>query len=59
MIGDHDSEDLIKLTDRLTAEIPNARRITIKNSAHLPSLEHPSEFNGLLTDFLTHLPRTK
>jgi 3-oxoadipate enol-lactonase len=59
VIGDHDSDDLIKLADRLAGEIPHARRITIKDSAHLPSLEHPAEFNGLLTDFLTRLPRIK
>jgi pimeloyl-ACP methyl ester carboxylesterase len=59
VIGDHDSEDLIKLADRLAAEIPNAHRITVKNAAHLPSLEHPREFNALLTNFLTQLPPTK
>jgi pimeloyl-ACP methyl ester carboxylesterase len=57
VIGDNDSEDLVKLADRLAAEIPNATRTTIKNAAHLPSLEHPDQFNEILNNFLTVLPR--
>ena len=34
-------------------EIPGASIATIDNAAHLPSLEHPAEFNRLLRDFLT------
>jgi pimeloyl-ACP methyl ester carboxylesterase len=53
MIGDNDEKDLIKLADRLAAEIPNATKVTIENAAHLPSLEHPEQFNNILRDFLT------
>ena len=52
MIGDNDSEDLVKLADRLAAEIPNATLVTIANAAHLPSLEHPDQFNAILGNFL-------
>ncbi len=55
VIGDHDSEDLVKLADRLTREISGARLVTIANAAHLPSLEHPEEFNRILSDFLSPL----
>lgn len=58
VIGDNDSEDLIKLAGRFAAEIPNARLVTIRNAAHLPSLEHPVEFNAILGDFLAPLSRT-
>ena len=58
VIGDHDSEDLVKLADRLAAEIPNAQLVTVANAAHLPSLEHPDQFNGILKTFLTRQPRT-
>lgn len=57
VIGDNDSPDLVKLADRLAGEIPNASLVTIKNAAHLPSQEHPTQFNGLLDNFLTRLPR--
>jgi 3-oxoadipate enol-lactonase len=52
LIGDSDAEDLAKLADRMSAEIRGAKRMTIKNAAHLPSLEHPDEFNSILRDFL-------
>jgi pimeloyl-ACP methyl ester carboxylesterase len=52
VIGDNDSEDLIKLADRFAAEIPNATLATVANAAHLPSLEHPDQFNRTLSRFL-------
>lgn len=52
LIGDNDEPDLIKLADRLAGEISNATKVPIKNTAHLPSLEHPQLFNQILTDFL-------
>jgi 3-oxoadipate enol-lactonase len=52
LIGDSDAEDLAKLADRMSVEIPGAKRITIKNAAHLPSLEHPGQFNSILREFL-------
>ncbi len=52
IIGDSDETALIKLADRFAAEIPNARLARIANAAHLPSLEHPVEFNRLVLDFL-------
>jgi 3-oxoadipate enol-lactonase len=51
VIGDHDSEDLRKLADRLATEIVGARLVKM-NAAHLPSLEHPTQFNQLLDEFL-------
>jgi len=54
VIGDHDSEDLRKLADRLAAEIVGARLVKM-NAAHLPSLEHPAQFSELLDDFLGSL----
>jgi pimeloyl-ACP methyl ester carboxylesterase len=51
-IGDKDSQDVTKLADRFAAEIPNATLVTIANAAHLPSLEHPEQFNAILSRFL-------
>jgi 3-oxoadipate enol-lactonase len=58
LIGDSDAEDLAKLADRMSAEIPCAMRMTIRHAAHLPSLEHPGEFNSILRDFLAGAERT-
>ena len=52
VIGDEDAEDLIKLANRFAAEIPRVSLVAIKNAAHLPSLEHPVEFNAILERFL-------
>ncbi|HKM99237.1 MAG TPA: alpha/beta fold hydrolase [Candidatus Binataceae bacterium] len=52
VIGDNDSQDLIKLASKLAGEIPGARLITIAEAAHLPSLERPELFNRILTEFL-------
>jgi len=58
VIGDHDAEDLRKLADRLAAEIVGAKLVKM-NAAHLPSLEHPAQFNQLLDEFLTSLTGAK
>ena len=55
VIGDNDAQDLGKVAHRLTAEIPGATRATIEDAAHLPSLEHPAEFNRILEEFLARL----
>lgn len=52
VIGDSDAQDLRKVARHLASEIPAATITTIENAAHLPSLEHPAEFNRLLEDFL-------
>jgi pimeloyl-ACP methyl ester carboxylesterase len=52
LIGDSDTAELVRLAARIAKEISGARHVTIENAAHLPSLEHPDEFNRLLMDFL-------
>jgi pimeloyl-ACP methyl ester carboxylesterase len=53
IIGDSDAPDLRNIAQHLAREIRGASIATIDNAAHLPSLEHPAEFNRLLRDFLT------
>jgi 3-oxoadipate enol-lactonase len=55
IIGDCDSQDLRRVAAHLAKEIRGAKLTTIENAAHLPSLEHPAEFNQLLEGFLTRL----
>ena len=57
VVGDSDADDLLKLSHRLASDIPGARHVTIENAAHLPSLEHPDQFNAILRDFLVALPK--
>ena len=55
VIGDSDAQDLQKVARHLANEIRGATMTTIENAAHLPSLEHPAHFNGLLQEFLLPL----
>ncbi len=55
LVGDSDTPELIKLATRLAKEVPGARLATIGNAAHLPSLEHPDEFNAIVDEFLLPL----
>lgn len=52
LTGDEDFEDILRIGDRLAAEIPNAERARIAHTAHLPSLERPDEFDRIVLRFL-------
>lgn len=52
LIGEEDVPDLHAIADRLATGIPGARRATIANTAHVPSMERPREFNELVLGFL-------
>jgi pimeloyl-ACP methyl ester carboxylesterase len=55
VVGDSYTEDIRKLAQQLAREIPGARLETVDNSAHLPNLEHPAQFNQRLDSFLATL----
>jgi len=55
LIGECDAQDLRRVAQHLAREIPRAKMTTIQNAAHLPSLEHPAQFNQLLNVFLASL----
>lgn len=52
VVGTEDLDDIKAITEKLAAEIPGARLVTIDGAGHLPSLERPAELNELLLDFL-------
>ena len=52
LTGDEDVHDIQEIADKLAAEIPGAERATIAETAHLPSLERPEEFNRIVLAFL-------
>jgi pimeloyl-ACP methyl ester carboxylesterase len=55
LIGDYDAQDLRKVAQHLAREISGASMTIVENAAHLPSLEHPAQFNQLLDAFLASL----
>jgi 3-oxoadipate enol-lactonase len=52
LAGEEDLPDIHAIADLLAREIPRARRATIAGAAHVPSLERPAEFDGLVLGFL-------
>jgi 3-oxoadipate enol-lactonase len=52
LIGEEDQPDLHAIAERLAREIPGARLETIANTAHVPSMERPEEFDRLVLEFL-------
>ncbi|MDQ2910477.1 MAG: alpha/beta fold hydrolase [Actinomycetota bacterium] len=52
LAGEVDVPDIHAIADRLAREIPGARRASIADSAHVPSLERPREFDGIVLPFI-------
>jgi 3-oxoadipate enol-lactonase len=52
LTGEEDRPDIQAIADRLAREIPGARRAAIANTAHVPSMERPEEFDQLVLGFL-------
>jgi pimeloyl-ACP methyl ester carboxylesterase len=52
LVGEEDILDMHQIADRLERELPNAQRASIANTAHVPSLERPREFDQLVLPFL-------
>jgi 3-oxoadipate enol-lactonase len=50
--GDLDVPDFLEIGRRLEVSIPGAQAASIAGAAHLPSMERPDEFMGLLGGFL-------
>jgi pimeloyl-ACP methyl ester carboxylesterase len=52
LVGEEDVPDIHAIADRLAREIPDARLEKIADTAHVPSMEQPEEFEGLVLGFL-------
>jgi pimeloyl-ACP methyl ester carboxylesterase len=52
LVGEEDQPDMHAIAERLEHEIPDARRATIADTAHVPSMERPREFDALVLPFL-------
>jgi 3-oxoadipate enol-lactonase len=52
LVGKEDVPDIQAIADRLAREIPGAKRATIPDTAHAPSMERPEEFDELVLGFL-------
>lgn len=55
MVGSLDNPEVLRAADMLANEIKGAKKIIISDSAHVPNMEKPAEFNRIVLDFLRHL----
>lgn len=52
LVGDEDRPRPLAAADLLAKELPNARKVVMTGTAHLPNMECPEEFNRLVLKFL-------
>jgi pimeloyl-ACP methyl ester carboxylesterase len=53
--GSLDNPEILRAADLLADKIKRAKKIIIPDSAHVPNMEKPAEFNRIVLDFLSHL----
>jgi 3-oxoadipate enol-lactonase len=52
LVGEEDVVDMQAIAAHIAGSIHDARLVTVRDAAHLPSLERPDEINALLIEFL-------
>jgi len=55
LVGDRDETNIATIVDLLARNIPGSRKVVIPDSAHLPNMEKPDYFNGVVLEFLRGL----
>ncbi len=55
IVGEHDVPYIHAAGEYMAEHIPDVRKVLMKDTAHLPSLEQPDEFNRILDAFLSSL----
>lgn len=52
LIGDLDQPRTLDAIEFMAERLPNARKVVMSGTAHLPNLEQPEQFNAIMLDFL-------
>jgi len=55
IVGAHDTPYILAAADYMTEKIQSARKVKIEDAAHLPNMDQPHEFQGIVKDFLASL----
>jgi pimeloyl-ACP methyl ester carboxylesterase len=58
IVGDLDQEDIVAAADFMVENLPDARKVVMAGTAHVPNMERPDEFNRHVRDFLATVPAT-
>ena len=52
IVGSHDTPYILAAADYMEEKIKFARKVIIEDAAHLPNMDQPLEFQGIVKDFL-------
>jgi pimeloyl-ACP methyl ester carboxylesterase len=55
IVGSLDMPDIIAIADLLVKNVQGAKKVTIKDAAHLVNMEKPKEFNETVINFISNL----
>lgn len=55
IVGNHDVPSILAAADFMVEKISSAHKVVIEDAAHLPNMEHPDEFQRVLSEFLDSL----
>ena len=55
VVGDLDRPETVASADLLEERLPNARKVVMPGTAHLPNMERPEDFNRIVLGFLDEL----
>jgi len=53
--GAIDNSEIVRAADVMQKAIPHAKKLIISDTAHMPNMEKPAEFNKAVLDFLAAL----
>jgi pimeloyl-ACP methyl ester carboxylesterase len=55
VLGAHDTPYILASADYMLEKIPSVQKVIIEDAAHLPNMDHPEEFQRVVTKFLDSL----
>ena len=53
IIGDRDEENVTNIAELLASNIHGAQKVILPNTAHLPNMEKPEQFNQIVLEIFT------
>jgi pimeloyl-ACP methyl ester carboxylesterase len=55
IVGTHDTPYILAAADYMIERMSSAQKVIVKDAAHLPNMDHPVEFQTIVTNFLDGL----
>ncbi len=52
IVGEYDNPYILGAGNYMAENIPSARKVVIADAAHLPNMDHPEEFQRIVSEFL-------